>query len=130
MEACTPMVYARDSFSNSFILYVYTCLLAVYVNLTKLSALSITTEEVDFVLATEEVVFLPNVTRLCGNVTLLDDSVVESTETFFVSLVTNDPFLLLSDPAVISIVDKQDRAFFQFVCYKVLYIPFFFKTQE
>ena len=58
-----------------------------------------------------DLVFTPSVTVLCQNVEIMDDSVVEDTESFFVSVDSSDPVTLSAQLATVSILDNQDRTF-------------------
>ena len=68
----------------------------------------------DFVSTPVEVVFDPTTTqgRECSNISLLDDLILEASETFDVLLVTIDPDVTISDAAntlVIVITDNDGK---------------------
>ena len=52
-----------------------------------------------------------NTNRNCTDIIIVDDTVVENTETFQVSLNTSDPILFPSEPISVAILDNVDRKF-------------------
>lgn len=73
--------------------------------------LSITAGE-DYVAVDEVVVFGPDDTQLCVNVTILEDEAVESVESFSITARTADPDItFLFGVALINIEDDNDSTF-------------------
>ena len=65
----------------------------------------------DYVQAQTPVFFNQNTTQNCEVINILDDTLVESTETFQVSLSTSDPIIFPLQSVSVTIIDNSDRKF-------------------
>ena len=66
------------------------------------------TEPLDYIAITAELTFDPNNSRACVSIGLVDDSLLELTEEFQVSLSTDEEQVIVSpERAVVSIIDTD-----------------------